>query len=122
MKFNPKLKSDISRYIGQIILAEGKKDEEILRKVGFSNIILIHEDGVSLSDRMKSISKLIPKKEKVCVLTDFDKKGKMLYFKIKELCNENGIKTDSTLRGLILLTGILNIKELDSMMGKINKS
>ena len=122
MKFNPKLKSDISRYIGQIILAEGKKDEEILRKVGFSNIILIHEDGVSLSDRMKSISKLIPKKEKVCVLTDFDKKGKMLYFKIKELCNENGIKTDSTLKGLILLTGILNLKELDSMMGKINKS
>src|SRR3989338_400905 len=122
MKFNPKLKSDISRYIGQIILAEGKKDEEILRKVGFSNIILIHEDGVSLSDRMKSISKLIPKKEKVCVLTDFDKKGKMLYFKIKELCNENGIKTDSTLRGLILLTGILKIKELDSMMGKIKKS
>ena len=122
MKFNPKLKSDISRYLGQIILVEGKKDEEILRNVGFSNIILIHEDGVSLSDRMKSISKLIPKKEKVCVLTDFDKKGKMLYFKIKELCNDNEIKTDSTLRGLILLTGILNLKELDSMMGKINKS
>ena len=122
MKFNPKLKSDISRYLGQIILVEGKKDEEILRNVGFSNIILIHQDGVSLSDRMKEISKLIPKKEKVCILTDFDKKGKMLYFKIKELCNENGIKTDSTLRGLILLTGILNIKELDSMMGKINKS
>ena len=122
MKFNPKLKSDISRYLGQIILVEGKKDEEILRNVGFSNIILIHQDGVSLSDRMKEISKLIPKKEKVCILTDFDKKGKMLYFKIKELCNENEIKTDSTLRGLILLTGILNLKELDSMMGKINKS
>jgi len=122
MKFNPKLKSDISRYLGQIILVEGKKDEEILRNVGFSNIILIHQDGVSLSDRMKEISKLIPKKEKVCILTDFDKKGKMLYFKIKELCNDNEIKTDSTLRGLILLTGILNLKELDSMMGKINKS
>ena len=122
MKFNPKLKSDISRYLGQIILVEGKKDEEILRNVGFSNIILIHQDGVSLSDRMKEISKLIPKKEKVCILTDFDKKGKMLYFKIKELCNDNEIKTDSTLRGLILLTGILNLKEWDSMMGKINKS
>ena len=38
------------------------------------------------------MSKQTTKKDKVCILTDFDKKGKQLYFSIKSYCSENGIR------------------------------
>ena len=76
----------------KLIIVEGMKDKRALEKFGVDDIITLK----------KSIHKIVEdvaKEEKECViLTDFDKKGKQLYEKLKEgLCKE-GVKVDRYLR------------------------
>ena len=120
MKYNPKLQNQISGYLNYPIIVEGKKDVLSLNELGFQRVYAIHETGIPLKIKLEELSKIIPKKEKVCILTDFDKKGKLLYFKIKQICSELGIKTDSTLRGLILLANISHIEGLHTFIKKSN--
>ncbi len=70
---------------------------------------------------MIEISLHIEKKDKVCILTDFDKKGKSLYHLLKELFQEQGVRLDSKLRGLLLVSGISHIEGLPSFFEKIEK-
>jgi|SRR3989344_7456636 len=118
MKFNPKLKADVAKYINYTIIVEGKKDVLSLNNLGFQKVYAIHESGKSIKERVEEISKKIEKREKLCILTDFDKKGKKLYFMLKSLFQEFGVKTDSTLRGLLLLSGMSHIEGLSSFMKK----
>ena len=120
MKFNPKLQSDIQKYIDYMIIVEGKKQENFLRSLGFEFVFSIYESGVSLNERLIELKKILPKRKKVCILTDLDKRGKKLYFQLKELCKENGIKTDSTLRGILLVGNLGSISKLDEFMKKAN--
>ena len=121
MKFNPKLKSDITKYLDHVIIVEGKKDVSALKFLGFSKVYAIHQTSVPIRERVIQITPLLDKKDKVCILTDFDKKGKSLYHLLKELFQEQGIKLDSTLRGLLLVSGISHIEGLPSFFEKIEK-
>tara|TARA_Y100000310_G_C20602544_1_gene773822 strand:- start:47 stop:421 length:375 start_codon:yes stop_codon:yes gene_type:complete len=122
MKFNPKLKHEISTYLDYIILVEGKKDKESLESLGFLRVYTIHETGIPLKERLLQISKEVTKKDKVCILTDFDKKGKQLYLKIKTAFHEiGGVKLDSTLRGILIKSGVSHIEGLSSFMEKVNQ-
>lgn len=121
MKFNPKLKSDIRKYFDYVIIVEGKKDVASLKALGFKKIYPIHEPGVSIREKVSQISQDIEKKEKVCILTDFDKKGKKLYLLLKQLFQEQKVKLDSSLRGLLLQAGISHIEGLYKFFEKIEK-
>ena len=79
---------------------EGKKDSFSLQALGFTRIFLLNS-GLSLRETLENISKKIEKKDKICILTDFDKKGKHLYKEAKRYFSENGAKIDTTLRSLI---------------------
>ena len=116
MKFNPRLKADIMRYIEYVIIVEGKKDVYALRALGFNKIYAIHETGVPLRVKIEEIAKKLNKKDKVCILTDFDKKGKPLYFHVKPIFQEFVVKLDSTLRGLLLMGGLSHIEGLKSFI------
>lgn len=120
MRFNPKLKQDVGKFLDYTIIVEGKKDVIALSKLGFEKVYAIHITGIPIRERLERLLEEIGRKEKVCILTDFDKKGKKLYLFVKEICQELGFRLDSTLRGLLIKAQISHIEGLDSFMGKID--
>ena len=118
MKYNQKLKNEIEEYKNYVILVEGQKDVLSLKSLGFEKIYAIHKNGVSLKERIEQICSLIEKKEKVCILTDFDRKGKQFYMQIKSMLQERGVRLDSSLRGILLKTNISHIEGLSTFIEK----
>lgn len=110
MKFNPQLKNEIQKFYDYAIVVEGKKDVFAMQELGFKNVYAIHEIGVPIKERVLKLSEEIGRKQKICILTDFDKKGKTLYFSLKTLFAEQGMKLDSTLRGLLLVGGLSHVE------------
>jgi len=78
-----------------LIVVEGKNDKKALKKLGLENI-------VTLSTPLYKVVEMIFNKELV-ILTDFDKRGKELYKKIKSDCSQRGIIVNDKLR-LFLMT------------------
>lgn len=95
-----------------IIIVEGKKDKYALQQLGFDKIFVLNETGKSLYEKIEEIQALCEKKDKVCILTDFDKKGKKLYLLLKSKLAESGVRLDNTLRGFLLKEKISHIEGL----------
>lgn len=121
MRLNPKLKADIAGYFDYTIIVEGKKDVAALNSMGFEKVYAIHENSVPIRERIVQLSEIIGRKEKVCILTDFDKKGKQLYMLIKSEMQALGMKLDSSLRGLIIKAQVSHIEGLSTFMDKVDK-
>ena len=119
MKFNQNLKAEIEKYKDYIIVVEGKKDLNALKSLGFQSIYAIHITGVSLRERAEQISKQINKKDKLCVLTDLDKRGKQLYRLLKSLFQELGVHLDSTLRGILIKSKVSHIEGINKFLDKL---
>lgn len=119
MKFNPKLKQDIGKYKDYVIVVEGKKDVASLKALGFEKVYAIHSTGVPLRERIRELAGMIEKKEKLCILTDFDKKGKQLYFLLKKEFGELGVRLDSSLRGVLLKAHVSHVEGLYEFMKKV---
>lgn len=121
MKFNPQLKKQIEKFRDYVMIVEGKKDTNALRLLGFEKVYMIHLPGIPLRERAEHIMLQLTKKEKICLLTDFDKKGKQLYHKLKPIFQELGANLDSTFRGLLIKVNISHIEGLSHFMEKIDK-
>ncbi|MDO8460790.1 MAG: toprim domain-containing protein [Nanoarchaeota archaeon] len=119
MKFNHRLKQDIERYKDYVILVEGQNDMLVLKDHGFEKVYAIHKNSVSLRERIEQLAPLIDKKEKVCILTDLDKRGKKLYGIIKPILQELGIQTDSGFRGLLIKSKITHIEGLTKFFERV---
>ncbi|NCN99302.1 hypothetical protein COU62_02170 [Candidatus Pacearchaeota archaeon CG10_big_fil_rev_8_21_14_0_10_35_219] len=119
MKFNPKLKLELEKYKDYVILVEGKKDVLSLAKLGFQRVYAVHVTGIPIRERLEKIAEELGKKDRVCILTDFDKKGKKLYMFVKGICQELGMKLDSRLRGILIKAGVSHVEGLDSFMEKV---
>ncbi len=119
MRFNPKLKQDIAKFDDYVIIVEGKKDVNSLNKLGFEKVHAVHVNGVPIRIRLEQIAEEIGKRDKVCILTDFDKKGKKMYLYIKPICQELGFHLDSRLRGILIKAGVSHIEGLNSFMEKV---
>lgn len=79
---------------GTIIIVEGRKDKEALRKLGLAGpIVCFKSSGRGLADFLGNIEA-----RKIIVLTDFDKEGKDIAARINEELAHLDIKTDHTLR------------------------
>jgi 5S rRNA maturation endonuclease (ribonuclease M5) len=120
MKLNPRLKADIKKYLNYVIVVEGKKDVSSLKSLGFEKVYEIHKNHVSLKERIEQIASEIDKREKVCILTDFDKKGKTLYLLLKKEFLEIGVKLDSSLRGILIKSQLSHIEGLYSFIKKVD--
>ena len=119
MKFNPRLKHDLEKYKGYVILVEGKKDVSALKHYGFTRVYAIHKTGVGLRERIEEIMLGLGKKDRVCILTDFDRKGKYLYLLLKKEFGELGVRLDSSLRGVLLKAQVSHIEGLYQFMQKV---
>lgn len=105
-----------SRYRNFVFIVEGKKDTAALNVLGFDRVYEIHQTGISIHERIEDIIRNIGKKDVVCILTDFDKKGKQLYFLIQREMQAYGIHLDSSLRNFLLRMNISHIEGLDSFV------
>ncbi len=102
----------------QFILVEGKKDKEALESLGFENVLVINETGKSLYEKLEEVEKKAGK-NKVCILTDFDKEGKKLYLKLKKELSSKNIKLDNTFRDKLLRkTNISHIEGIATILKK----
>ena len=111
-KMNPKLEKELEKAKSYLIIVEGKKDRTALEKLGFERIFVIHETGKSIGEKVEEILELCDKKDKVCILTDFDKKGKSLYLLLKSKLQEAGVRLNNSLRGSLLMERISHIEGL----------
>ena len=121
MKFNPKLKQDVYKYKEYVIIVEGKKDVSSMRHLGFEKVHAIHETGKPIRERVLEIVSELDKKDKLCILTDFDKKGKQMYMLLKSLFQEQGVRLDSSLRGILHKSGLSHIEGLSKFMESVRK-
>ncbi|MFH1425609.1 MAG: toprim domain-containing protein [archaeon] len=121
MKFNPVLKQQVAKFTNYIIIVEGNKDALIMKELGFERVYTIHKTGVSIKERIEQISSTVDKKDRVCILTDLDKKGKKLYMLVKELLQEEGVKLDSTLRSLLIKAQITHIEDIKKFMKQVER-
>lgn len=114
-----KVKADIEKYSDYIIVVEGKKDVSALTALGFSRVYALHQTSVPIKERIALIASQINKKDRVCILTDLDKKGKSLYLLAKSIFVELGVKLDPSLRDSLLRSGISHIEGLYHYLEKI---
>jgi len=121
MKYNQRLKQDIEKYKDYVIIVEGKKDASALKALGFERVYEIHATSLSLRERTEQIASELNKKDKVCILMDFDKKGKKLYSTIKPIFQELGVKLDSSFRGLLIRARVSHIEGLNTFIKNIDK-
>ena len=117
---NQQLLKDIEKAKRYLIVVEGKKDKSALQSLGFERIFVINESGKSIPEKIEEIQGLLSKKDKVCILTDFDKKGKQIYLLLKSKLQELGVKLDNTLRGVLLKERISHIEGLSHYIKKHN--
>ncbi len=109
------LQQELEKAKDYLIIVEGKKDKRALEELGFQNIFVINETGKSLYEKIEQIENIAGKK-KICILTDFDKKGKKLYLLLKSELSQRGVRLDSSLRGILLKSRISHIEGLASFM------
>jgi len=112
MKFNKELfKKSLEKTKSYLIIVEGKKDKLSLEKIGFEHIFVLNESGKSLYEKIEQIEEQAGKK-KICILTDFDKKGKKLYLLLKAELSKRKVHLDNTFRGILLKLKISHIEGL----------
>ncbi len=105
------IKKEIDKLIESqiLIVVEGKNDKKALKNLGLKNV-------VTLSTPLYQVVEIIKDKE-VVILTDFDKKGKELYRKIKSDCSQRGIKINNKLRLFLMTkTQLVHIEGLDTYL------
>ena len=110
-----KVKKEIEKAKSNLIIVEGRKDKAALQQLGFTDIFVINETGKSLSETIEEIEGMASQ-NKVCILTDFDKKGKKIYMILKSKFSERGIKLDNSLRGILLKMRISHIEGLSNFL------
>lgn len=121
MKFNPRLKQEVAKCKEHVIIVEGKKDVRALEQLGFKKIHAIHKTGVPMREMVLEIMSEVDKKDKICILTDFDKKGKKIYLLLKSLFQEQGAKLDSSLRAILIKAGVSHIEGFDKFLKKVGR-
>ena len=121
MKYNQELAGDIERFKDYVLIVEGKKDVTALKSLGFDKVYALHLTGVPLRERVEQIMTYVAKKERVCILTDIDRRGKLLYEKVKPIFQELGARLDSTFRGILIKAQISHIEGLSTFMQKVNQ-
>ena len=89
-----------------LIIVEGKRDKIALNKLGIENVYEINKPIYLLAELLKK------EKKDVVILTDFDKEGRKLYFKLKQELQRNGIKINHKYRNYLFKSKISHIEGL----------
>ncbi len=118
MKYNQRLQNEIEKFKEYVVIVEGKKDVDALKSLGFEKVYAIHKNSISLRERVEQIMLNVEHKEKVCILTDLDKRGRQLYEKLKPIFQELGAKLDSAFRGILIKARVSHIEGIYTFIQK----
>ena len=108
-KLLEEIENEIEKYKDFLFIVEGKKDKQALENLGLTEIFVLNETGKSLGEKIEQIES---QKRKICILTDFDKKGKKLYLKLKSELAIRNVRLDNSFRSFLLKSGVIHIEDL----------
>ena len=114
---NHDFEKNIEKAREQLVIVEGKKDKDALQELGFENIFVINETGKSIYEKIEEIEEIAGKR-KICILTDFDKKGKKLYLLLKSELSNRKVVLNNRFRSELLKFNISHIEGLSSFLKK----
>jgi|SRR3989344_8268251 len=89
-----------------LIIVEGKNDKKALNRLGIENVYPIDKPIYAL------VESIIEKKKEVIILTDFDKTGRKLYFRIKHDLQKQGVKINDKYRKFLSRCKITHVEGL----------
>ena len=102
----------------KIIIVEGKKDNEALKKLGIKNIIELNKKPL-----FRIIEDIADNGKECIILTDLDKKGKELYGKINSGLQKFGVKIDNSFRNFLYKnTKLRQIEGIVTYIGNNSKA
>ncbi len=105
------LKKEIEKAKDLFIIVEGEKDKKSLEALGFKKIFVINETGKSLYEKIEEVENRAGK-SKICILTDFDKKGKQLYLFLKAELSKRKVRLNNSFRQVLLKLNVTHIEGL----------
>ncbi len=95
------------------ILVEGKRDRQVLQRLGIKNIFTLE------GKRFADLPDLLEGFEKVVLLFDLDKHGERINSKVKEILTKQGYILIEEFREELKAKGIIHVEDID---GKIRSS
>lgn len=117
----PKVITLMEKYIEKNtripIIVEGKNDVNSLRRINFAGEIIPVNLGSSLLNFSENIANLY---DEVIILTDFDRKGRLLKENLVKYLNGAGSKADTYLwEYLLKMSPISTVEELPSEINRV---
>ncbi len=91
----------------KLVIVEGVKDKKALEELEVKNIITLSKKPI-----FQIIEEISKNHDEIIILTDFDKKGKELYRRLREGLKKQGVKIDTYFREFLLKTKLSHIEGL----------
>jgi 5S rRNA maturation endonuclease (ribonuclease M5) len=92
------------------VIAEGKRDKEVLCSLGFNKILTIHKGIYETTEGIEE--------KEILILTDFDSEGRQIAKKLNLILQHLGYKTDKeTRRKVGLMFTKLRIRKIEELRG-----
>ena len=99
---------------GKLVVVEGDKDIAALNHFGIKNIVKLKKPLYAVVEDIDSMAK------EAVILTDFDRKGKELYGKLRKDLMKHGVKVDTYFREFLQKnTKLSHIEGLKTYMGNL---
>ena len=95
----------------KILVVEGKRDKKALKRLGLKNIIAINGRPLYIV-----AEELMAKRKEIVILSDFDKAGKTINLKLKNLLQKDKKTTNVRLRKGIMNLGKNKIEDLGNLV------
>ncbi len=94
------------------IIVEGKKDVNALRRLGFKGRIIKIKTSKTV---FRMIESLRGSHDEVIILTDWDRAGSRLFYRIKRACKANTLSFNPDLRKRLIKYTKTDIKDVESL-------
>ncbi len=101
----------------KLIIVEGPKDKDALFSCGVHNTIVV----LSKKPLYAIVEAVAAQTSHAIILTDFDKKGKELYGRLKKALVSHGVKVDSFFREFLQKTSVSHVEGLKTHVQKYLK-
>lgn len=105
-----KIMETIEELYDKLVIVEGKRDKKALKSLGVKNIIAIN--GKPLYE----VAEIALKSEnEIVILTDFDREGREIEKRLRDLLQRQGKRPNSRLRGKVMSLGKNKIEDFGNI-------